>query len=174
MVDLRFGQPNCIVSTFESTFDRYFHRLHQGLAATAGCYRCGSFEYYVEQLVHIFSNVLSFVPQSSLEQTCFKYVNVAFRVRLFHRNPCALSTFIQIHVSCVPNGEGNKYCDVTSFKWKIHSTFYTFTIFFTRSKFNKPIQFRFNHRISHGREVIIFLRFRNKQVSQYERDSIAL
>lgn len=48
--------------TFESTLDRYFRRLRQGLVATAGRYRCGSFEYYVEQLVHIFSNVLSFVP----------------------------------------------------------------------------------------------------------------
>lgn len=54
------------IYTFDSTFDRYFRRLHEGLVATAGCYRCGSFEYYVEQLVHIFSNVLSFVPPSSL------------------------------------------------------------------------------------------------------------
>ena len=36
-------------------------------------HRCGSFEYYVKQLVHIFSNVLSFIPRqyiTFLKHTC--------------------------------------------------------------------------------------------------------
>lgn len=93
-----------------------------------------------------------------------------FRVRLFHRNPCAL---IQVYSN--PNGEGNKYLVFTTFTLKIysHSTFYTLQFFFSRDK-NLINQSSFHHhRISHGREVIIFLRFRNA-ISQYERDSIAL
>lgn len=94
---------------------------------------------------------------------CFVYAcSIGIRALLFR--------FIQIRM-----GKEISIWYLRLSRWKfipiphfIHCNF-----FFSRDK-NLINQSSFHHhRISHGREVIIFLRFRNA-ISQYERDSIAL